>query len=293
MTITPINYTDLTPELARAGCFVLNMPNSAYHSYEGISKSGLDLIERSPSHYRYREPRSATRAMEIGTAIHAAILEPDRYAAQYMLLVDVHARTASEYKQAIKTHTSECVLVSHEADHIAGMQESVYANESAAKLLDDEGWCEVSAFVECPETGVLLRARFDKLTRYGIGIDLKKTRDARPDKFSRAVYDYRYHVQDAFYSHVYQLITGEPIKAFKIIAVEENMPHSTHVYQLDDEAKAEGARQFERNLADYAEAVNSGHWRGYVVESELLSLPTWVMNQIENEMADAFDAEVE
>ena len=291
--INPIQYADLTPELARKGCFVLSMPNAAYHLYEGISKSGLDLIDRSPSHYRYREPRRPTRAMEMGTAIHTAILEPDRYAAEYMLLTDVHVRTASEYKQAVKTHTSERVLVSHDADHVAGMQESVYANESAANLLDAEGSCEVSAFVECPDTGILLRARFDKLTHDGIGIDLKKTRDARPDKFSRSVYDYRYHVQDAFYSHVYKLITGEPIKAFKIIAVEENMPHSTHVYQLDDEAKAEGKRQFTRNLSDYAESVNSGHWRGYVVESELLSLPTWVMNQIENEMADAFDAEVE
>ena len=291
--INPIQYADLTPELARKGCLVLDMPNAAYHSYEGISKSGLDLIDRSPSHYRYREPRKSSRAQVIGTAIHTAILEPDRYAADYLLLRDIHVRTASEYKQAIKTLDESLVLVAHEADHVAGMQESVYANESAAKLLDAEGWCEVSAFVECPDTGVLLRARFDKLTHDGIGIDLKKTRDARPDKFSRAVYDYRYHVQDAFYSHVYKLITGEPIKAFKIIAVEENMPHSTHVYQLDDEAKAEGARQFSRNLSDYAEAVNSGHWRGYVVESELLSLPTWVMNQIENEMADAFDAEGE
>jgi len=291
MGIQPITHAELTPERAAAGCFVVGMPNEAYHAYPGISKSGLDLIDRSPSHYRYREPRETSRQMEIGTAIHCALLEPDRYAHEYVLLREVSARTASEYKQACKEHPSERVLVSYEADRVAGMQEVVYAVAAARELLQREGWRELSAFGTDPETGELIKCRFDLLTTDGIAVDLKKTRDARPEKFSRAVYDYRYHVQEAFYRHVFRCATGgKELAGYRLLAVEEALPHSTVVYRLDDEAIAEGARQFRRNLNTYAACQASGDWHGYVIESELLSLPTWVMNQIENELNDSFDA---
>lgn len=289
--IKTITYAELTPELAAAGCLVTGMSNEDYHRYPAISKSGLDLIERSPAHYRYREPREATRAMEIGTAIHASLLEPDRFAHEYVLLRDVKDRRASEYKQAIKEHAHELVLVASEADRVAGMQESVFANPSAKALLDQDGWRELSVFATEPETGLLLKCRFDMLTSDGVAVDLKKARDIRPDKFSRSVYDYRYHVQDAFYSYVYYLATGgEHLKAFKILAVEELMPHLSQVYQLDSEARAEGVRAFKKNLATYSECNKTGDWHGYNIESELLSLPTWIMNQIENELDDSFDA---
>ena len=55
-----IPFNELTEDLARAGCFVTDMPNEAYHSYTGISKSGLDLVNRSPAHFFYGAKREAT-----------------------------------------------------------------------------------------------------------------------------------------------------------------------------------------------------------------------------------------
>ena len=75
-----ITFDELTPELAAAGCLVTGMSNEAYHAYDGISKSGLDLIARSPAHYAYRTASEPTRAMVIGSATHAAILEPEVFA---------------------------------------------------------------------------------------------------------------------------------------------------------------------------------------------------------------------
>lgn len=275
--IKPIEYKDLTPELARAGCFVIGMPNQAYHSYEGISKSGLDLIDRSPAHYAHAERREPTRAMVVGTAIHAAILEPDAFEQQYLLLRDVQDRRASEYKQAIKTHNPELVLTGKEADHVAGMQESVQSNQTAAQLLASDGWCELSAFVECPETGALLRARYDKLTSGGVAVDLKKTQDIRYDQFQRSVANYRYHVQDAFYSRVFELIARQPLAAFKFLCVEEQSPHASKVFTLDDEAKLVGQRIAMRNLQTYAACTAAGEWPYPDGREELLSLPAWAL----------------
>lgn len=293
MNITVIDYGELTPELAAKGCFVAGMPNDEYHKYAGISKSGLDLVDRSPAHYRYREPVERSRAMDIGSAIHCALLEPERFAHDYVLLRETTDRRASEYKQAIKEHPAGNVLVASEADRVAGMQESVYANPSAATLLQQDGWRELSVFATDPETGALIKCRFDLLTVTLVAVDLKKTRDARPDKFSRSVYDYRYHVQEAFYRHVFRCASGFDLPEYRLLAVEEKLPHSSVVYRLDDEAVAEGVRQFRRNLDEYAKCEKSGDWHGYVIDSELLSLPTWVMNQIENEMSEQFSAEDE
>lgn len=65
------------------------IPNAEYHGGPGISKSGLDLIHRSPMHYNAvvtaANDRTPTPAQEIGTAVHMAILEPEEFAKTYCL----------------------------------------------------------------------------------------------------------------------------------------------------------------------------------------------------------------
>lgn len=63
------------------------VPNDAYHRGPGVSKSGLDLIAKSPAHYRAAvisaEPREPTPAQAFGTAFHALLLEPEAFATDY------------------------------------------------------------------------------------------------------------------------------------------------------------------------------------------------------------------
>lgn len=278
-----INYKDLTPELARKGCFVTEMPNAAYHAYEGISKSGLDVINRSPAHFRYGARREPSRAMVIGTAIHAALLEPETFHNMYVLLRDVKDRRQSEYKAAVKVHGEELVLVSSEADNVAGMQESVRAQPEACKALDTlTGFTELSAFIEDPDTGILLRCRYDGINTFHEALDLKKTRDASPGEFGKSVHNYRYHVQAAMYSHIYKLITGLEMEAFKFLAVEELPPHCAMVYELDEESLQIGHLEYRRNLNTYAECIESGEWPGYDNPVQTIGLPSWAINQFEN-----------
>lgn len=277
--IETISYTELTPEKARAGCFVIGMPNEAYHAYAGISKSGLDLIHRTPAHYAYAAKREPTRAMALGSAVHSAILEPHRFADDYLLLRDVKDRRASEYKQAIKAHDPERVLVSHEADKVAAMQESVHAAYAMPT-----GHAEVSAFVTCPETGVFLRARYDLLTDNGVAVDLKTTQDASREGFAKSVVNYRYHVQDAHYSRVYELITGEPLERFEFLAVESDAPHATLSHNLDAEAKQIGHAELMRDLHRYAQCCADGEWPAYESTDEPLPLPAWKVAQFEEQL---------
>jgi exodeoxyribonuclease VIII len=256
------------------------LSNEDYHRADGISKSGLDLILRSPAHYRFAEKREATRAMEIGTALHCAILEPERFASEYMLLRNCTDRRASEYKEAVKVWGTERVLTGTEADKVAGMQESVRSNPHLS-MLAEPGRCELSVFATDPETGVLIKCRFDKLTDGGVAIDLKKTQDIRD--FGKSVANYGYHMQEAFYRDVWEWATGERLAGFVFAAVEEQMPHASAPLTLDAEALDIGRMLYRKALNEYAECLNDDEWPGIACEPETIQLPSWYINQFETQ----------
>lgn len=264
---------------------ISGMPNDVYHSVpDSINKSGLDLINRSPAHYFYAQKKEPTRAMQLGTALHTAILEPDVFSSHYMLLREVSDRRSSIYKEAVKTHGADNVLTGPEADSVAGMQESVYANDKARRLIQGCEHKEISVFATCPATGLNIRCRFDGLSLKGnYAIDLKTTRDARPDEFSKAIYNYRYHVQDAFYRYVFLCATGVDLDRFEFIAVENEIPHVTMVYQLDDISRAIGESGFKSDLSVVKECLTAGIWPGYDNENEIISIPEWAIMRYEAE----------
>lgn len=262
--------------------FYEDMPNESYHKSEGVSKSGLDLIDRSPAHYKWPKKRTSTRNMEVGTAIHAAILEPERFDKEYVIS-EGDKRNTKEYKELVKVNPlgSEFTLSKPEADNVLGMRESVHGNVEAMQFLSATGKAELSAFATDPETGIILRARYDWITDSGIVVDVKKTQDLR--KFGRSVSDYRYHVQEAVYRHVYKLITGDDLQAFYFLAVEEESPHSNKMFLLDDLSLEIGEHYFRQNLRRYAECKNSGVWPHAELDS-FIGVPNWEVNKYEESL---------
>lgn len=254
------------------------LSNEKYHSLEGISKSGLDLIDRSPAHYKFSKFGDPTRAMVVGSAIHAGILEPDMYAERYMVLDGIKARTAPEYKRAAKVHGGEFVLTETEGNEVSGMVNASMQNREAQELLSLPGNAEISVIAVDPETGIKVRCRFDWLTKCGHALDLKKTQDVRDDAFSRSVFNYRYHVQHAFYEDVWFWATGEKLQSFRFWAIEQKMPHSNRIFDLDHEAVQEGRRAYRKNLITLAECLEKDEWPGVSQESGIISLPPWAFD---------------
>ncbi len=66
-----------------------DISNEQYHGGPGISKSGLDLIHRSPMHYKFAtsaaNDNQPTASQALGTAFHALLLEPHIFAQTYCL----------------------------------------------------------------------------------------------------------------------------------------------------------------------------------------------------------------
>lgn len=269
------------------------LSNAAYHSGPGISCTGLKKIAVSPAHFKRGEFKQ-TAAMAMGSATHSAILEPESFSKQYVTLPSGKDRRSAEYKSLCAEYGTDNVLVSADSYQIGAMQTAVRANPVANKWLYQEpGRNELSVYAKDPETGVLVRCRFDRLLDRGFSPDLKTTTDASPRGFSNAIAKYGYAFQAAFYLDTYYWATGDVLDGFGFIAVESKAPHNVMCYRLDDESIEVGRAQYRSALNTYANCLESGVWDGYdgASEEQLIGLPFWALEQSDSVEIDFGDQE--
>lgn len=282
-----MNVTEFKEGVELSG-YITNMPDSYYHSTKGfISKSSLSTLKESPFKFFNQGKREPTKAMQIGTAIHCAILEPEKFSEQYILAADIKSKASKEYKDMVKENPNSEILTGSDVVNITGMQQAVMSNDAARELLELAGWCEVSGFHADQETGIKLRHRFDKLTECGIGIDLKKTQSVSPDELSKTICKYGYDMQDSLYSDAYKAIEGHSLSAFYFIFVEEKYPHQVAVVYLDDVSKQVGRDKYRDLLVDYCFYTNNKcHASKNNSPIEMISLPEWELRKYENDLED-------
>lgn len=255
--------------------------NDDYHRSEGVGSSSLKRMLRSPAHFRYPKPYDSTRAKEIGSAVHCAILEPDRFKIDYRI-VECDDRKSPLYKAACKDHPKECVLTTGEAENVIGMQAGVMRNRGCRELIEAPGKYELSVWAKDPETGLIVKVRFDKLLDCGLPVDLKKTQDSSDYAFSKSIEAYKYHLSAAYYMDVWEWAFGETIQPMRWIAVEEQRPHAAERYKIDEESLMIGRALYREALNRYAECMDKDEWPTYSAgEEREIGVPFW-----ERERAD-------
>ncbi|EBU6660314.1 exodeoxyribonuclease VIII, partial [Salmonella enterica subsp. enterica serovar Enteritidis] len=208
------NFT--VPDDIQPGIYY-DIPNEAYHAGPGVSKSQLDDIADTPAIYLWRKnapvDTEKTKSLDTGTAFHCRILEPEEFSKRFIIAPEFNRRTSAG-KEEEKTFLEECaragrtVLTAEEGRKIELMYQSVMALPLGQWLVESAGYAESSVYWEDPETGILCRCRPDKIIpEFHWIMDVKTTADIQ--RFRTAYYDYRYHVQDAFYSDGYRAQFGE------------------------------------------------------------------------------------
>jgi len=269
------------------------LSNEAYHAdTSAISKSGLDLIHRSPAHYYAAKldpdrpaEKKDTPALRFGRAFHTLVLEPDLFFQEYAVLPEKVDRRTKAGKEAWAEFEAELggreALTAEDGQRLGAMAAAVRAHP-AAKLLLSDGVAEQSAVWDDFMTGARCKCRMDWWRgRRGrgpqrIAVDLKTTLNASRFAFRKSVVDYRYHVQAAFYSDGWKAVTDDEVRAFLLIAVEKDPPYGVAVYQLDEELVEAGRRAYMADLALYASCVERGEWPAYSSEVEVLDAPAWM-----------------
>ena len=250
-----------------------DMSNEAYHETEALSRSDLWLIHnRTPLHFKNKRHRQ-TDAMRIGTAVHAGVLEPEKFFPRYGRLPDNHVGTTIAGKAAIAEikELGKEPLKADVYDMICSMRDRLWEDEYVKDLLNGAK-TEVSAF--CEYEGFNLKCRPDAVNG-SVLIDLKTTESAAPEPFARSIASYGYHVQDAYYSDVYGRASGKDVDAFIFLAVEKTPPYAFTLYQLDVGSAECGRFIYKKALEKLKECQASGNYPSYPKGINEISLPSW------------------
>jgi hypothetical protein len=251
-----------------------------YNAIDGIRSSRLKDLLKSPAHYRHSliHPKEPTPAMVLGTAIHAAILEPKRFKSDYVISPKFDRRTKDGKAEAEKFSAENVgkIIVDEERYRILeGCVNAVYGHEIASKELAI-GHAEVAYLWEDKGTGLKCKIKPDFVRpEHRILVDVKTTTDASPSGFARIVANLKYHMQAAFYLDGISAATGAEYKTFRIVAVETAQPHAVAVYELSEESLQQGRLLYQRALSMLAECEALQIWPSYTSDIYSLSIPRW------------------
>lgn len=278
----PINPFDLAlqDQGIKPGLY-LDLSNEEYHSGPGISKSGLDLIAENPSAFKWQKnapvDQDKLTALDMGTALHCIMLEPEEFADRFIIAPEFNRRTTAG-KADEKEFLASCadsgktVMTAEEGKALDIMRDSAMAHPTVRWLFEQEGNNEVSIFWEDDETVELCRVRPDRMLKdQPVIVDVKKVADM--DRFDRHVEEFRYHVQDAMYCEGYYKHFGVWPKFF-FVAISSTISagrYPVDVFDLTPDWKEAGSDLFRKDLNTYHQCKKNNDW----VHVHTIQRPRW------------------
>jgi len=284
--------TDRPLDRLRAALDESIQPEAAYRAHHGLNWSLLKTIAKSPLHFRHRRnnPRPDSPTFRVGRAVHAAILEPERFEREWVVY---HGRRAGKAWTAFFEEHEGCeILNATEYETVVAMASAVRSRPDLAAVLED-GLAEASyvwthGIDYHPKLKPTFKARADWIYHDGEGfvlLDLKTTRDASARSFGRDAARLMYPGQLEHYRDgLAELMTTAGIDApvrFELLVVETEAPHDCGLYRLDSMAVQCGINQRDELLQRWAECETSGEWPGQLPEPGWLELPEWRLRQLD------------
>jgi hypothetical protein len=270
------------------------VPDDIYHARcLGLaSKSALDWFSQSPAYYyawaNHLVADESTKALAYGRAFHMAILEPEAFARTYVVepdfgpcrkTADVTSEEAKVNKIRRDTwrkdHAGAIPVTAQDWKSMTGMSMRLRSHKLARPLLA-AGRAERLVRWNDPATGLACKARVDyDLEDIDVALDLKSCEDASAPAFTRAVTNYGYHRQHAFYRRGFHAL-GRQLRRFVFVCCEKTEPYEPAVYELDAQAIMTGDAAIEEQLAGLAKCIEEGQWPGYSDERIVtITLPPW------------------
>lgn len=105
-------------------------------------------------------------------------------------------------------------------------------------------------------------------------IDIKTTKDASPDSFSKSCGQFRYDVQEALYTDMMSAAFGGDDWRFIFVAVENDPPFSVGVYQLRPDDRMIARAEYSADIHKYMQWVDGYEsFTGYDPDTKTISVP--------------------
>lgn len=256
-----------------------------YHADRtSISSSGLRalLAPSCPAQFQYdreqlAEPKKtfdlghAAHKLALGEGPELAVVEGARWDTKVAkaAVADIRERGAIPLKEA-------------DFEQVHAMASALRAHPLAGPLLaPGTGLAEQSLYWTDRKTGVRCRVRPDWLKQLPgmvLCADYKSCADANPVAVSRAIRDYSYHQQDAFYVDGVSAVLDPDEVRFVFIFQSKKAPYLITVRELHQQDRDIGRARNRRALEIYAECERTGiwpDWTGPTTEIPTIGMPSW------------------
>ena len=253
------------------------MTEQEYRAAEGVNKSTLWNLRRSPAHYKYflEHPQEDTAAFRFGRAVHAAILTPTAYKRNYAIIPEgIDRRTKAgkeEYQAFLEASVGKEIISAEDAQTIKGIVKAFKKNRDAVELL--KGTKREKAMFWTDDNGILCKCRIDAY-RAGIMIDLKTAADAETDTFCKEALRYGYDVQAAHYLDAYQHKESTVRPDWFFIVIEKAEPFTINILKADIGFLDYGFVRRHELIEKLKACQETGLFPGYGIND--LYLPGWI-----------------
>ena len=277
--------------------FYPELSNDDYHGSFGFSSSQLKtLVEQTPAHLRRRftAHREETENMALGTLVHTLVLEPEKFASEYILAPQVNRRTKAGREEwaefeALAASKGLTPINDKILNKARDMAESVLEHPGASVLLKDiltewsvYWWYDSMDPDDYEDYRMMLKVRPDALSRgHPVIIDLKTTKDASFSGFIKSIQNFQYHLSAAMYLEgvnqckpLLSEIGHFAYNKFVFVCVESFEPYLTAVYKLSPEYIDLGKTLYRRSLRVLQHGMRND-WPGYDEKIRLIEPPGW------------------
>jgi len=260
----------------------MNLSNAEYHADPALGSTSIKRLLESPLQYWYNSPFNTNKesikesaAMKVGTAVHTAILEPEKFKEEYSI------------NRKVKSSTKSGILGREQFLTVKRIRDLIRRSEFSQFFTD--GVAEASVIWKDEETGISCKARFDYLLKANIIIDLKTIgletlsyKELINEIFS---HKRKYYVQAAVY--IEALRNLKKIKGIKsgseeffFFFVTKTEPLDFQLVKIEQDIIDLGIDEFRKALSIYKnsfEEYGPKEWRpSKEVESLTLSdAPAW------------------
>lgn len=274
-------------------------PGLTYDEYArlpGWNWSVISKMASSPRHvlHALRNPGEDTASRIELRAIHALVLEPDRFAASFSVYDG--RRTGKDYDAHRAAFPGTAVLNVREYDEAQATATAIREHPAVMPLLA-HGEAEVSITWTDPATGLPCKARMDWLNvREGLPywLDLKTYGTTDQRIVARKVVQMNAYGQMAHYAAALEAL-GVPTPDCFLVVAEGKGAHDVAVFELDrgipDGALHVGAQKRAELMTRLAECVAEDRWPGRYPGVVDLCLPPYAL--LEPEITNGDSSELD
>lgn len=260
---------------------VVDMPAEDYHQHPALSSSGARklLPPSCPALFKHERdnPPAPTDEFSFGHLYHKLVLG----AGAEIAVIDAENWRTKDARERRDAAIAEGKIpaLTEEYGRAKAMVVATMQHPIAARLLKgDPERSERALFWVDDETGVDCRAMLDRFPAGRIAADVKTCTSAAPADIERAVWNFGYHIQDAWYRAGLKALGIHDMPAMAFVFVEKQPPHLVNVVQLNHLALEAGAHYARQARLIFAECQQSGVWPGWGDDIQLIELPAYAQS---------------